>query len=253
MHEDTARAVSDVIAFTLAFSIIIGAVGFVYVSGFDALETTRDVEDRRAASRSIQGIAETFEDVHRRSVPSRSIEISLDGGSLDLVDSEIGVEIRRPGDNVQESLDVRALRLRPNEDGATHMAYEGGAAFWVQEQGSLVLHRPVMRCTGNIAIISLVRLRGDASAADSGAVQITGERIEQRSRTIYPNTEAGQTAQEAFEVEVDVSNSANQAQWERYFGPRGDWQGTDEQFTCNVGANGRVYLRVTTIRINTLY
>jgi len=247
------RAISDVVAFTLTFSVILTGVGFAYVAGFDALENSRDNEYTSSASRTMQGIAETFEDIHRESAPTRSIEFSVDRGDIRLADSTLGVDVQNSG--VSESIDVGSLVYEPTDGSSTVVTYEGGAAFWVQQNGSLSLHRPVLRCSDNVALVSFVRLVGDVDIGNIGGVRITADRVESETRTIYPNPVAGQRAEDAHGVVLDVRNSANEDQWDRYLRPADGWESIGSgQFECDVDNDqGRVFVRVTTIEISAVY
>lgn len=243
------RAVSDVIAFVLTFSVIVSAVGFIYISGFDALEEVRMSEDVNSGERSVRGIAETFEDIHRNGAPGRSIEIGVDDGSLTLRESTLDLTITTDAGTLPtQEISVGALVMTPVEEQETVYVYENGAVFRDQEAGGLLRHRPVISCTDDAAILSVVKLRGDVSVGSTGTVRLIGQRGS--NNLLYPDTGAGQTAEGGVEIEVDVSDTRSPDLWSLYFQRADNWSGSGSTFTCdNVE---RIFVRQTTIRLSAI-
>lgn len=245
---DSDRAVSDLVGFVLTFAIIIASVSFVYVAGFDALGDIREREGVNTADRAMQGVAETLEDIHREGVPSRSIELGVDSGELDVTDSDLRLEVKTDsGTTKTYDVTTNALVFSPEQDRA-ELVYESGALFRNEYEGSIVRHRPVVSCTSNAAIISVVSVRGELST--SGSVQLTAR--QNRTSILYPNPQAGEKATDATKLTVDVSPSSYEDSWSRHFSritdePNTNWvQGpSDSEFACE--DVDQVYIRKTTI------
>lgn len=249
----TDRGVTDLIGFVLMFSIIIGGASVVYLVGFDTLEEIGNEEDLKTADRAMRGIAESFEDIHRQGVPSRSLEIGVDGASLDTRESRLRLEIDgASGPKFERDVTTNALVIERTEGNARsqRVAYESGALFRVARQGSIVRHRPVFSCEDDTAILSIVRLRGAVSVSVDDSVRITGRRTE--TERLYPNRS---TRAAADELRIDVRNSRYAGAWEGYFDRLGsgeqEWEDapTDGVYSCDVD---RVYIRRTTIEVEEL-
>lgn len=256
-HTPSNRAVSDVIAFVLTFSVIISAVGFIYIGGFDALGEVRDSEEINSGERTMRGVAETFEDIHRNGAPGRSIEVGVEGGSLSLRESTVEVTVEDSGGTVltDRDLSVEALVFTPVEGGSTEYIYDTGAVFRVQGNGSLIRHRPVLSCTDQAAVVSIVKLRGDVNVGDAGAVRVTGERG--AANLVYPDPESGSSADDAANLTLDFSNvytpdGTSTNAWARFMRAENGWgEATDGTFYCD--GIDRVFVRQTTIRLDAVY
>ena len=71
------RAVSDVLAFIIVFSIIITSVALVYGTGFSSLDQVREGEQKANAERAFEAIAYSMDDIETGAATRR-------GGSLEL-------------------------------------------------------------------------------------------------------------------------------------------------------------------------
>lgn len=243
------RAVSDLVAFTLTFSVIVAGTAIVYIGGVSALTDLQQNEAVNSGERSMRGVAETLEDVHRKTVPGRSVELGVDGGQLDLVDSTIVVSFETESGATQtESIPMNALVYRPTSD-QTRLIYEGGAVFRTERQGSLLRYPPVFDCSDDAALLSVPRLVGAISVSTGGNVELFGERDAANSGLLLPE---GNPAN-VDSVTVDVSGSQVTESWARYLEREG-W--TDEgggRYGCEGdGGLERAYLRRTTIGLRTV-
>lgn len=242
---DRDRAVSDLVAFTLTFSIIIGGTTIVYVAGVGALEDLQENERVNSGERSMRGVAETLEDIHRKTVPGRSVEIGVDGGQLDLVDSSMTFRFETDGGTTTESIQMNALVYRPS-NADTRLVYEAGAVFRDDRQGSVMNYPPVFDCSDDAALLSVPRLDGEISVSSGGNVELYGERDTSNTGLYLPD---GNPA-DVENVTVDISRTEATQSWAEYF-ERSGWNETgSNQYACDGLESG--YLRRTTIDLRTV-
>ncbi|WP_335999244.1 DUF7289 family protein [Halorientalis halophila] len=244
------RAVSDVVAFVLTFGIIISGVTIVYIGGVGALGDLRENEQVNSGERSMRGVAETMEDIHRKNVPGRSVEIGVDGGQIDLVDSSMTFTVEFASRSPEsDTIDVNALVYQPSS-GDTRLVYEGGAVIRDERQGFVMTHPPVFDCSDAAALVSVPRLDGDISVSTGGNLELFGERDSSNTGLHLPEGNPSNVET----VTVDVSDTAVPDSWSRYFEREG-W--TDEgggEYSCEGDGGGleRGYVRRTTIELRTL-
>jgi hypothetical protein len=248
---DRDRAVSDLVAFTLTFAIIIGGTTIVYIGGVGALEDLRENERVNSGERSMQGVAETLEDIHRKTVPGRSVELGVDGGQVNLVDSSMTFTFEMDGGGTTtDTIQMNALVYRPSS-AETQLVYEGGAVFRDQRQSSLMNYPPVFDCSDDAALLSVPRLVGDISVSSGGNLELYGERDDSNTGLYLPE---GNPA-DAERVTVDISGTEVTESWARYF-ERSGWNDEGNgKYTCEGEGGGDLesaYLRRTTIELRTV-
>lgn len=243
------RGVSDVVAFVLTFTLIIGSVSVVYAFGMVTLNDIRATEQMNSADRSMQEFGKSLNAIHRETAPSRETELGLGGGQLTLRESTVAVEVTDDGGGgttlYAETFDLRAL-ARESDRVDTVVAYEGGAVFRRTGLGvSLVRNEPVVRCTDSVAVVSLVQLRGQIAVGAEGSVGIRA--VREQSGLAFPNA-SSQAATSATNLTVDVQGSRNEAGWRQYFEQAdNDWAGGDGRYYCE-GVD-TVYVRTSIINV----
>lgn len=242
---------SELVGFALSFSIIVGAVGVVYVAGFGTLEDVRDQSDVQSADRGMQGVAVTFEEIQSEGVPGRSLELDADGGALRTLDGRVFVNVSTESSTVNETVDLGGLAFVPT-GGPTRFVYQGGALFRTQREATLVRHRPRLTCEADTALVSLVEVRPERGPLDltaAGTVEIVGRRVGSSLR--FPDVGRGQSAADGRNVTINVSASGQTEGWEEYFETADGWRQVDDTYVCQ--DVDRVQVRVTEIEIRTIY
>jgi len=237
------RAVSDVVAFVLSFSLIITSVAFTSVLGF------ADIADRSAniqsdsADNAMQGLAHTFADIHRQGAESRSSELRLGGGSLQLNDS-VRFEVAVNGNTIKE-FETQSLEYRSSD---SLISYENGAVFRRNRAGgtSLLRSEPAISCRGDTAIVSILSLTSDEglSTSGQGSVVVTAVR---KNQTLLVQSEDDSNPDS---VSISVSDSAHD--WDTYFDPDDSNSKWTEPSPSTYKCTGldHVYVRQTTIEID---
>jgi hypothetical protein len=242
--EDGDRAVSDVVAFVFTFSIIITSVGVVSGVGFSVMEDVRDDEQALNAQRSFQTLGENLNQIDRGGVPGRAGEISLNGGLVLVESGSEGptFEVVTDGDTFTSKT---GRIVYQSGGGDTEILLEAGGVIRKDERSDrgFVVQRPNIVCGSEYAIVSIVKIVGDAdTVAGDSTVQIRGR--EQSSTLLYSDDDA-------TSVTVDYSGSQFDESWNGHFDREGDWDVDTLANTaeCDVGSDGHVIVRRTVIEI----
>ncbi|WP_324756846.1 DUF7289 family protein [Haloarcula sp. GH36] len=229
--DGTGRAVSDLVAFTLVFSIIISSIGFLTVGGFTALEGVRDGAETNTAEATMVGYAETLSDHRNERAPRRETTIKLQGHSLARQPSSFVVNVSAVPGN--ETLSTGAFVRTTSSD--TELVYTSGAVFRVEDNGGVrIVRAPPFRCDANGAHLSFVQVTGDLNQSSSGRVTL---RSQLQDRSLYfPNQTSASAATDNGTVSVNVSGTEYTDAWKRTFERDLGWTavtGTDETYKCS--------------------
>ncbi|WP_227130672.1 DUF7289 family protein [Halorubellus salinus] len=237
---DDERAVSDVLAFIIVFSIIITSVALVYGTGFSSIREVRDGEQKANAERALEAVALSMSDLVKGEATRRGGSLNLGGGQLQ-VDESTDIEVVVDGTEVTPD---------PNPVGSfefyvddTAVAYESGGVFRRDGSASVTVLQPTMKCTGESAVVSLVAVtstQGAIGATDN--VEVT--MAEESTELLYAETGSG------IGVEVDVDGSDYTTAWERTLEEQGwsdDDTGIDNgEMSCTTD---RVVVRLVVIEL----
>ncbi|WP_276253768.1 DUF7289 family protein [Halomontanus rarus] len=240
------RAVSEVIAFVLVFSIIIGSVGILYMTGFQSMTDFQEGEQMRNAERAMSALGENLNDVQRNSgIQERSGELSLRGGTVSSTDDGTTLEISVFDSSTEihsENVDLGSITYQQD---SSLIAYEGGGVFRGVEgepSQSVVIDRPRLTCTDTAAVISLVKISGDGDERSIGGednVEVTVMESETRVETFS----------DADSVEITVDSSAYENGWESVFDQNEwSWDGSTETATCSVAS--AVTVRIVEVEVD---
>jgi len=244
------RAVSDVLAFTIVFSIIITSVGLTYTIGFGALDDAQSGEQSQNAERAITALGINFEDVERGEAEARSGQIALRGASIDIADdSTINVTVVDGG--TTESTGEIPMRSFTYTTDDTELAYQGGGVFRSDDGNSITVSEPRVQCGEDRAIVTVVQLRSTESGiSGSSTVEIEARSTGGGPSLVYPNESRSATADR---VTLDLEDTRHDEAWDRYLTEDdNEWTSSGGTYTCDFGGSGstgQVYVRLVTIRI----
>lgn len=252
-HDDSDRAVSDVLAFTLVFAIIISSTALVYGVGFGSLTDLRDGEQTRNAEFAFEALAESVDDIEESHVPGRSGEISLSGGQLVVRDDTRIDSVTVNGttyDNGGSGFLVGSLDYSYED---TIVSYTGGTVFRSTRGNSAALTETTYSCNPGQgkAVVSIVTfVSNEPGIGADGSVQIVAR--EAASGLIYPNTTRSAWVPNGTgpEVTVQMSGSKHSEAWGRAMEDAG-WESNaaGTEFDCDLPDGGQVYVRQTIISI----
>lgn len=260
------RGISDVVAYTLMFSIIITGVGLVSFGAAGSLQELSDREQVRNSERSLAAAAATLDDLHRQGDTRRSFNLPLGGGEVFLNESRIRVS--SPDDPaLNATYNVSSLEQqfeRSSQD--VTVAYEAGGVF--RSPGVGVPYQPSFRCDGDVAIVSLVNLKaGNFIVSETGGGSVT---LNPRSvPSEAPFADLGRTLifsaqtvdirrnESSFgsggTIRVNVSGSPNREQWGSYFErSNGEWEDDpDDDHVWECRDVDTTLVRVVTVELET--
>lgn len=161
------RGVSEVISFTLVFSLIAATVALVYVSGIGGLESTRSSERITNAERAFDVLADNMADIHQKGAPSRATEIKVSNARMEFGESTT-VSVQLENVNGTETTNVSSVSLDPivySSDSGTDLVYANGAIFRQDRGGTTIDRAPPFLFTDDggerTAIVPTIETRND--------------------------------------------------------------------------------------------
>jgi len=239
---DGERAVSDVLAFVIVFSIIITSVALVYSTGFSGLQDVRDGEQKANAERAMEALGLSMADIVKGEATRRGGSVNLGGAQLRTNGStEVSVEVGPPSSPTFSTTEtVGSFEFYADD---TAVAYESGGVFRRDGRASVTVVEPTVTCNSDTAVVSLVAvtpLSGGLGATDN--VEVT--MAEQSTQLLHTQTGSG------FDVDVDVTGTEYTPAWERTLREQGwtiDGTGSDSvQTSCTTD---RVVVRLVVIEL----
>lgn len=207
MNEPPARAVSDVVAFTLTFSTVVLMVGIVYVGGAVQLQSITDARTVDNTERGLELLSRNVRDHRAEGAPSRTTSIDLAGGTL-RVGEPVTFNVTVVGANEWYTVDTRPVVYRA-EHGA-QVVYLNGAVLRATGDGSsLVVDEPPF-VVGDRTVIPFVRTRADGAQSVGGdtTVQVQTRLSNRRVFGAYRGTKE-------YTVRLNVTSPRASA-WKRY-------------------------------------
>ncbi|WP_267643101.1 DUF7289 family protein [Haloarchaeobius amylolyticus] len=242
------RAVSDVLAFVIVFSIIITSVGVVYGIGFSSLGEFQEGEQKTNAARAFQALSVSLDDIQSGAAPGRSGAIQLSEGTLQVEEqSQMTVEVGLSNGTTWTVATETTGSLQYSFEN-TDVAYENGAVFRKDGSASVMLEEPSFVCSDSSdqAVVSIVVLNGESNAIGG---EVNAEIISRENSTsvLYPNISRGSSVT-ADNVTVDVPTTSFDQAWTRYFEDASGWEDPDGDgaYTCDAQS---VVVRVTVIDV----
>ena len=198
------RGVSEVLAFILVFTIIIGSVAIVSVIGLQSMNSYQEGEQLRNAERGFDALSDNFNDIIRYDgIKDRSGELNLRDGSIS-TDYE-GTELTITVDGTVEYDNSTGGLVYQSSRGSDTIAYEGGGIFRGDGEGSVALEYPMIRCTDDRAVITILEIEPDARTFASSETSRISISETNATRETYTNVDS---------VEIDVGDSEYENGWQ---------------------------------------
>jgi hypothetical protein len=251
------RALSNVVGFVLAFAVIITAVGFVSIFGVGVLENVQQAEQDDNAELALSVLGNNFDALESGEGPRRSSELDLSDGSLYVRnESRMIVTVDHDGTASPAVYDIYpgSIEFSTGSGSNERIVYENGATLRGNTRASgvaVVQNEPRLVCREETAVLSFVRLNESINVGyGSGTVQISGYRED--TRVLYPtNLTGAKNATSASEVTIEF-NTVFDRGWVNYLVTEGnEWEdgATSGTVECDVGSDGRVYVRETVLTV----
>jgi len=235
----TDRAVSEVIAFVLIFSIVITSVGLLYTAGFGSITEIQESETDRSAERAFGAMAVAFDDIQTGRGSQRAVDLELSGRTISVENSA--------------SLTATINGSSTTVDGAlvygtdTEIVYQGGAVIRSDGPNSqLVSRQPRFRCTDTHAVVTLVSIDGPSSSVSTdSSLSIVASGPNPGESTIAQSEQG--VASGPYDLTLDFGSSGYETAWSRYFQDANGWSVTGSTAECSdVNA---AYVRVVPLDI----
>ncbi|GGK76820.1 DUF7289 family protein [Haloarcula sebkhae] len=238
------RGVSDLLAFTLTFSIIITGIALVTLGGLGAFDAIQQGATTDVAETSMIGFAETTDDHIQSGAPRRTTSMKLQGHGLSLQASTLNVTVDGRSTNISTGAFVRETDL------GTDIVYTSGAVYRVQQEGLVVSRKPSFRCAPDSGSVYLSVLSLDGQTDFSSSGRLTIETAIQNKTLVSP--QAGKSPS-ATTVSINVSETAYPDAWHRLFEQElSDWSGHSEPHTYQCTGINRAVVHNTTVDIRTI-
>ncbi|NLV12286.1 DUF7289 family protein [Haloarcula argentinensis] len=238
------RGVSDLLAFTLTFSIIITGIALVTLGGLGAFDAIQQGATTDVAETSMIGFAETTDDHIQSGAPRRTTSMKLQGHGLSLQASTLNVTVDGRSTNISIGAFVRET------DSGTDIVYTSGAVYRVQQEGLVVSRKPSFRCAPGSGSVYLSVLSLDGQTDFSSSGRITIETAIQNKTLVSP--QAGKSPS-ATTVSINVSETAYPDAWHRLFEQElSNWSGHSEPHTYQCTGINRAVVHNTTVDIRTI-
>jgi hypothetical protein len=241
---DDERAVSDVLAFIIVFSIIITSVALVYSTGFSSIKDVRDGQQKANAERAMEAIGLSMADIVKGEATRRGGSLNLGGGQLRTDDS---TTMRVIVDGTTETpggaggTAVGAFEFYADD---TAVAYESGGVFRRDGSASVTVVEPTMTCNSETAVVSLVAVTpptGNVGATDNVEVSMS----EQSTELLYSGSVSSS-------VGIEVVGTDYPAAWERTLDAQ-DWTPSKSGNTVTATSGGcspnQVVVRLVVIEV----
>lgn len=212
------RAQSEALGFVLIFSLIVATVGIVYVSGYGALQDSRDAEQVTNMERGFDVLADNVADVHRHGDPSRATELKLGGGTLRHGDGVyVAVDVTDTA-NASHNASYPSVTVRPlvYADGDSSVVYALGGVLRTDGDAAAVRSGPGWVLTPERSVVSLLVTYPGGGSTSLGGRSTVLVQADRQTRALYGSFDPEGDAR----VNVTVE-SARAGAWADYFAARG--------------------------------
>lgn len=202
------RGVSEVIGYVLVFSLILSAITFVSVAGFSSLEDTRDREHLQNAERAFDVLRNNIADIYQLGAPSRATELSLAEAQLQIGDTVEMTVIVEDGGNATTVTQAITPMVFVGPDG-TAFVYEAGAVFRDEGDRGSVVYDPPFRIGKERTVLPVIRTYTTETRSLGGGTVLI--------RTMSTDRSVPMVADNATSLRIEITGSARQGVWKRYF------------------------------------
>jgi len=219
------RAVSEILGYSLVFSLVITSVAIISVGGLAGYQSAENFERQSNSQKAFGVMHNNLEDIYYQGAPSRGTEIDLGETSLAL-DDPVLVNVTVEGATRQEFL-IESQPIVQDLGEGNELVYEAGAVFQTTRDGGRVRQAPPMILRGDTAHLIVPNIREASSrSVGGGTVLIRAQSQAQQLR--YQNT----TQDGATDITVNITSPRSDL-WYEYLVDRG----TFNESTCETPAD----------------
>ncbi|AGN02661.1 hypothetical protein L593_13610 [Salinarchaeum sp. Harcht-Bsk1] len=225
----TDRAVSEVIAFVLIFSIVITSVGLLYTAGFGSITQIQESETDRSAERAFGAMAVALDDIQAGRGSQRAIDLELSGRTLSVNDSA-SLTARIDGGS-PTTVDGALVYGRGT---GTEIVYQSGAVIRSDGPDSQLVSRPPrFSCRDEHAVVSLVSIDGPSrSVSTDGSLSLVASGPREDESTIAEARHDSPVGSPPYNVTIDFGGSGYETAWRSYFEDEDGWSVSGTTAEC---------------------
>lgn len=211
----TKRGQSEILGYVIVFSIIAASVGFIYVTGFPALENSQEAMATNNVETAFDVMDDNVRDITQEGAPSRATEVRIAGGRLFVGEpTQINVSVENmthPDDNVSISSDTWPV-IYQDEAGRT-VTYVSGAIIRGNGSESVMADGPNWELGDGRTIMPLQIMtpRGQPRGISGETTVLLVNKLHVRAYTQTLNARG-----HGAEVNITVTSDRWSA-WEEYF------------------------------------
>lgn len=225
------RAVSDVLAFSLIFGVMIVSVGLIGMVGFDAIGGMSEQERLSSAEVSMTELADQLSGIADHEAPVRSTELRASGAEIELIDGPtLTVTVNASDRTVTETIDLGGVAYRT---GDSAIVVVGGAVIRTEGDTGILLRAPPMLTLDDRARINVISAspRFGEDRHHSG-VTLQLRTHHQRTSLVTPGANVSPAAIDRVHVAIEGDGPVADA-YRAYFDaewptdPDGGWALTD--------------------------
>lgn len=223
------RGVSDVLAFTLIFGVMITSVGLMSVVGFDAIAGVNEHDQLSSAEGAMTELADQMTGIADHEAPVRSTELRLRGAEVSLIDGptvRLNVSVT-DGPAWNETVDLGGVTYQL---GDSEIAVVGGSVIRIDGDHAVVLRDPPFMHIEDRSRLNLLSVRELRSgAADTAVTSVQIRSHHRHTRLVLPENRTRLTDAEHVGLSIEGDGPIADA-WERYL-ERSDAWVWDDEFT----------------------
>jgi hypothetical protein len=264
----TDRSVSDIIGFTIMFSIILLGAGAISITGGSQIADLSEAEEVRSAERGMQSVAATLQPMVSDGDPRRSFSIAFSNSNVLVNESTLNITTDDGSDINNIVRQINSLEQSfDRSNGDITVRYEGGGVF---RSNAISAYEPEFQCTERngetTAIISVVNLtlveKGGFSVTQGNANDLRYEDFTGQEEIPITSSDAALNFRATLvdsernistspqTIYVNASQTAGPEQWEQFLNVTsdGNWEPTSEDYVYECDTDQSI-VRVVTIEI----
>ncbi|WP_248897568.1 DUF7289 family protein [Haloplanus halobius] len=206
------RAQSETVGFVLVFALIAVSTGVVYVAGTSSLDDARTAEELNNMERAFDVLAENIGEVSRDRAPSRTTELRLGNGDIEL-GAPVNITVTTNVSAIPVTIHTRPIVYRLDD---TEIVYTSGAVLRSDRGATAIRSEPDWVVSERQTILPLTDVDATGRAAMGGDTTVL-VRARQKNP---PNSRSFATNESAVNVTVTIDSPRSGA-WRRLLESRG--------------------------------
>lgn len=247
----TERAVSHMVGFILIFGIIMTGATFALVVGQGGISDIAENEQTVNAEHQMVLVGQGLNGLDQSRSASTVGTLNLNDGSIRATSAEnVTVTVANDSTGVEwTGQELRTGSLAYELDD-TVIRYENGMVLRSDSGNGIEITEPSMTCTDDRVVVSVITLnRSGSQQIGSGRANVVA--YQNDTQLLYPRNRTGVgSAVNATDVFVEVNSTHDDVWRDSLLGNQNwNWSSAGDEYRCDVGPDGQVYVRRTVIDV----